>query len=259
MFLLIWVTKVSVLLFINFLLMLIYFLKTFWEYLKQNLLKVVIARSPVYFIILMLILYYHFYVTNCTNNLWSDDVSFTANSNINGPSIDIFDKNFNFTFYNSRRLSYEVRKYQKLNFLAPKGSSNSDNVNILSLFFIFLLSFDFLKKRKNDPHLKIILTSIVFLVCILYRFSKPQHRLKSCFTCHFFSYGSSEITNEVNTSHFQNELSFFVISKFRFKNDNSFYPFLISKFRFKNNNPFYPFLLLLSGDITLNPGHFSNL
>ena len=213
--------------------MLIYFLKTFWRFLIQNLLKIVIARSPVYFIVLKLILYYHFYVTNCNNNLWSGDVSFTVNSNINGPSINIFDKNFNFTFYNSRRLSYEVRKYKKINLLAPKGSSNSDNMNILSFFFIFLLSFDFLKKRKNDPRLKIILTSIVFLVCILYRFSKPQNRLKSCFACHFFSYGSSEITNEVNTSHFQNELSFFVISKFRFKNNNPFYPFILFYYYFR--------------------------
>ena len=32
----------------------------------------------------------------------------------------------------------------------PKGSRNSDNMNILSFFFIFLLSFNFLRKRKND-------------------------------------------------------------------------------------------------------------
>ena len=92
-----------------------------------------------------------------------------------------FDKNFNFSFYNSSRLSYDVRKYQKINLLAPKGSRNSDNMNILSFFFIFLLSFNLLRKRKNDPRLKIILTSIAFLVCILYRFSKPHNKLKSCF------------------------------------------------------------------------------
>ena len=178
MFFLIWLKKMPVLLFISFLLMLIDFLKKFWRFLKQNLLKIVIARSPVCFIVLMPILYYHFYVTSCTNNLCSVDISVSVNSNINGPSINIFDKNFNFSFYNSSRLSYEVRKYQKINLLAPKGSSNSDNMNILSFFFIFLLPFNFLRKRKNDPHLKIILTSIAFLVCILYRFSKPQNRLK---------------------------------------------------------------------------------
>ena len=82
---------------------------------KQNLLTIIIARSPVYFIVSMLISYKHFYVTNCTNTLCSVDVSVSVNSNINGPSINIFDKNFNFSFYNSSRLSYDVRKYQKSN------------------------------------------------------------------------------------------------------------------------------------------------
>ena len=243
-FSLIGLKKISVLLFISFILMLIDFLKKSWRSVKQDLLKIVITRLPVYFIVLMLILYYNFYVTNCTNNLYSVDVSVSVsvNSNITGPSINIIDKNFNFSFYSSSSLSYEVRKHQKINLLAPEGSSNSDNMNILPFFFMFLLSFNFLRKRKNDPHLKIILTSIAFSVFILYRFSKPQNRLKSRLTCQFFTHDTIEITNEVNTSYFQSELSFFVISKFRFKSDNSF----------------YPLLLLLSGDISLNPGPFTN-
>ena len=164
--------------------MLIDSFKKFWRFVKRNLLKIVIAPSPRYFIVLMLISYNHFYVTNCTNTLCCVDV----------------------------------------------------------LVFIFLLSFNLLRKRKNDPCLKIILTSIAFLVCILYRFSKPHNKLKSCFTFQFFTHDTIEITNEVNTSHSQSELSIFVISKFRFKNDNSF----------------CLLLLLLSDDISLNPGHFSN-
>ena len=159
----------------------------------------------------MLISYSHFYVTNCSNTLCSVDVSVSVNSNISGPSINIFDKNFNFIFYNSSRLFYDVRKYQKINLLAPKGSKNSDNMNILPFFFIFLLSFNLLRKRKNDPRLKIILTSIAFLVCILYRSSKPYNRLKSCFACQFFTHDAIEITNKVNTSHFQSKLSIFAI------------------------------------------------
>ena len=116
-----------------------------------------------------------------------------------------------FGFYNTSRLSYEVRKYQKTNLLAPKGRSNSDNMNIASCFFILLFSFNFLRKLKNDPCVKIILTSTAFLVCILYRFSKPHNRLKSCFTCQFFTHDTIEITNEVNTSHSQSELSIFAI------------------------------------------------
>ena len=200
--------------------MLIGFLKKFWRLVKQNLLKIVITWEPVYFIVLMLISYNHFYVTNCTNTLCSVDVSVSVNSNINGPSINIFDKNFNFSFYYSSRSSYEVSKYQKINLLAPKDSSYSDNMNILSFFFVFLIYFNFLRNRKNDPRIKVILTSIAFLVRILYRFSKPHNRLKSCFTCQFFTHDTIEITNEVNTSYFQSKLSFFAKSKFILKNDN---------------------------------------
>ena len=123
------------------------------------------------------------------------------------------------------------------NLLALKGSSYSDNMHILSSFFIFLLSCNFLRKQKNDPRLKIILISTSFLVCIFHKFSKPQSKLKSCLTCQCFTHDTIERTNEVQTSHFQSELSFFAISKFRFKNENSFYPSLV----------------LLFGDISLNP------
>ena len=169
------------------------------------------TSSGCFCIVLMLISYSLFYGTNFTNNLCSVDISVSANSNINGLSINIFDKDFNFSFFNSSRLPYEVRKYKKITLLAPKNSNNSDNMNILSFFFIFLLSFSFLRKRKNDPRVKIVLTNIAFLVYILYRFSNPQNRLESCFACQFFTHDTIDITNEVNTSYFQSELSIFTI------------------------------------------------
>ena len=110
---LIWLKKIPVLLFISSVLMLIDFFKRFWRFVKRNLLEIVIARSPGYFIVLMLTSYNHLSVTNCTNNLCSVDVSVCVNSIINGSLINIFYKNFNFSFYNSSRLSYDVRKYQK--------------------------------------------------------------------------------------------------------------------------------------------------
>ena len=66
--------------------------------------------------------------------------------------------------------------------------------------------------------------------------------MKSCFTSQFFTHDTIEITNEVNTSYFHSELSFFAISKFRFKNNNSFHPLLV----------------LLLDDISLNLELFSN-
>ena len=76
---------------------------------------------------------------------------------------------------------------------------------------------------QNDPHLEVILTSITLLVCIRYRFSKPQNMLKSCFTSQFFTHDIIEIIDEVNTSYLESDLSIFALSKIRFKNDKSFY------------------------------------
>ena len=62
--------------------------------------------------------------------LSSIDVSIFVDSNINGPLINICDKNFNFSFYNNGRLLYDVKKYQKINLLARKGGSNPGDINI---------------------------------------------------------------------------------------------------------------------------------
>ena len=48
--------------------------------------------SHVYLIVLMLISYKHFYVTNCTNNLCSVHVLVSVNSNIDCGSINILIK-----------------------------------------------------------------------------------------------------------------------------------------------------------------------
>ena len=159
MFFLIWLKKNLLLLCISFILILIGFLKKFWRLVKQYLLRVIIAQSRVYFIVLLLISCSYTYVTNCTNNLYSGDVSVSVNSNINGLSINSFDRNFNSSLYNSSRLSYEVRKYQKMNLLSHRRSINLENMNILPFFFMFLLSLIFFRKQKNDPELKIILVS----------------------------------------------------------------------------------------------------
>ena len=138
-----------------FLLMLIDSFKNFWRFVKRNLLKAVIARSPGYFIVLMLILYNHGYVTNCTNTLRSVDVSVSVNSKINGSSIYISDKNFNSSFYK------KSRKARKLTCWHPKV------VEILKIwiscpsfsYFCFLLIF--------WENWKMILASELFLLVSL--------------------------------------------------------------------------------------------
>ena len=41
-----------------------------------------------------------------------------------------------------------------------------------------------------------VLSSVIIIYS---RFSKPQNRVKSCFTCQFFTPDTTEVTNEVNT------------------------------------------------------------
>ena len=80
----------------------------------------------------MLILYYHFYVTNCTNNLYFVDfsVSVSVNSNINGPSTKSFLLKTSILVFTVAAGFITRLGNIKLNFLAPKGSSNSDILNI---------------------------------------------------------------------------------------------------------------------------------
>ena len=60
---------------------------------------------------IMLISHEKFYINNLTKTLCSVDVLVFVNDNTNDPSINIFDKAFNFTFYNGNKLLNEVKKY----------------------------------------------------------------------------------------------------------------------------------------------------
>ena len=136
---LIWHKKNSVLVFVSFLLMLV-----------GSLLKIVIGRSPVYFMVLMLLSYNHFYVTNCPNNLCLIDQQ----------SIFLI-KTSILVFTLATGCLMRSGNMIKLTF-TPKGSSNSGNMNIFPFLLICLLSFNFLIKQKNYRRLRIILTSIGF-------------------------------------------------------------------------------------------------
>ena len=65
------------------------FLKRFWRFIQKTLFMKIITWSLVYFVVLMLISYNHFYYTDYTINLCSVDVSISFNSTINGLSINI--------------------------------------------------------------------------------------------------------------------------------------------------------------------------
>ena len=121
-----------------------------------------------------------------------------------------------------RNVFFDNFDYQKLwKTIALIVCFNSCNFSqqIYRIFIVSISSLIWLKKipvllfisSLLMPRLKVILTGIAFLVCILYRFSKPYNRLKSCFACQFFTHDAIEITNKVNTSHFQSKLSIFAI------------------------------------------------
>ena len=131
--------KNSVIVFVSFLLMLV-----------GSLLMIVIGRSPVYFIVLMLIAYNHFYVTNCPNNLCLIDQQ----------SIFLI-KTSILVFTLAIGCLMRSGNIIKLTF-TPKGRSNSGNMNIFPFLLTCLLSFNFLIKQKNYPRLKVILISIGF-------------------------------------------------------------------------------------------------
>ena len=143
--------------------MLIGFLKRFWRFVKQNLLKKVIARSISFLIVFMLISYNHCYITNFTN--FTSYVLLMFQFLLIVISIFLIKTLvFNFSFENSSNWPYEVQKYQKINLLSPKGSSNSGNMNIFSFLFISLLSFNFLGKRTMIVASNLLSSVAAFLV-----------------------------------------------------------------------------------------------
>ena len=68
--------------------------------------------------------------------------------------------------------------------------------------------------------------------------SEVYDGIKICSQLHFFTYESINTCDNVETSCLQSDLVFFSISKRQYRNSNSY----------------FNLLLLLSGDISLNPG-----
>ena len=81
---------------------------------------------------------YSRYIISFTNKLCSVDVSVSVDSN------NIFDKNGNCSLCKSKRLPYDVNRYQKMYLLTVKNGINSGKMNAMSFLFIGLYSFNFL-------------------------------------------------------------------------------------------------------------------
>ena len=85
--------------------------------------------------------------------------------------------------------------------------------------------------RSKHKRVKALFGCIIFLLT-------NNDILKS--TSEIFTYESIDACNLLHTSHIHNAFVFFALSKFKYRNKDSF----------------FKLLLLLSGDISLNPGPF---
>ena len=137
-------------------------------------------------------------------------------------------------FYNYSRDFIYVSKLS-----SPQSSIISEFIRN-NFCIIFSLWFLFWFKIKN----RLVLSSIFTLIVMLYLFSNSPLKVKLidkdlsfCSKKYFFTIESIKICNHIFNGNLKNSLNFFTLSKL------------------KNKNPsFFKYIMLLSGDISLNPG-----
>ena len=120
--------------------------------------------------------------------------------------------------------------------LTSERKCSNDNCFCLVLF-IFSIMFARLFLRNKHKRVKAFFGCIIFLLTI----TKPNLLTKNDIlksTSEIFTYESIDACNLLHTSHIHNAFVFFALSKFKYRNKDSF----------------FKLLLLLSGDISLNPG-----
>ena len=100
---------------------------------------------------------------------------------------------------------------------------------------------------KNNRELRVKIFTFLTLNSVLnvmkyFNHSEVYDSIKICSQLHFFTYESIITCDNVKTSCLHSDLVFF------------FFFFSISKIQYKNSSSYFNLLLLLSGDISLNPG-----
>ena len=145
--------------------------------------------------------------------------------------------NVNVSYNGSRNLSELMNK--------SKHGNNNCNKNAISIF-LFLTSsfFHLLIKQKPDVRVKIIPLAIFFFIGSYIKkiFNIPHLIMESMFAANL----TIELIikfESLYTSQFHSQSVFLSVSQLLYRNSNSY----------------YRLLLLLSGDISFNPGPFHNL
>ena len=123
-----------------------------------------------------------------------------------------------------------------------KPESNSNNFKPEILFLVFSLMF-YHSFLKNNRELRVKIFTFLTLTSVLnvmkyFNHSEVYGGIKICSQLHFFTYESIITCDNVETSCLHSDPVLFSISKLQYKNSNSY----------------FNLLLLLSGDISLNPG-----
>ena len=131
--------------------------------------------------------------------------------------------------------------------IKSKPGSIGSNKNTI-LIFLFLTSsfFRLLIKQKPDVRVKVIPLAIFFFIGSLIKHLQrhtPHHDINICSRSHFFTIELINKFESLYTSHLHSQSVFLSVSQLMYRNSNSY----------------YRLLLLLSGDISLNPGPFHNL
>ena len=183
-----------------------------------------------FLLFLSLLIYLFFTLIIIFNSLYIDD--------------NVFDNNFTFSESSNESISnnFLLIKNQTI----PASITHKDTIasyNCL-IFYSVVMSFSciFYKKHNFNCAKRFFPFAIFLFLCFN---GTPQHeskntRLKDCHSSEFFSIELITITNSINKAERHLDFSYFALSKLNFKQNK----------RLK----FYQLLILLSGDISLNPG-----
>ena len=156
----------------------------------------------------------------------------------------------NFYCNNSGQMAETFYKQQRKIFLCGKAFERSSSSNSNYLSFLFLLVIQILKLKRNK---KASCTGFYLINCILlisiFKFlcqsndqSSPHRRLKNCSSYSFFSERSLDLVNDISD----------------LQQQSYFYFLQLSKIKYKHHSLFLIYMLLLSNDITTNPGPTQN-
>ena len=171
------------------------------------------------------------FVNNNSNYNLSTSKDFNSYDNL------LFKPNIYYALY-----SYEPhRDFNSVSNLSPPQSNIIKEFEGTSILIISILCFLFWFKIKSKSFLSFLFTVIVVYYLFInspIKISRIDEKLHFCSKLNFFTNESVKICNGISQAYLRSSLNFFTLSKLKYK----------------NNPSFFNHILLLSGDISLNPG-----